>query len=72
MVGQKDFDPIRVGFQSSSDKITGVPGLDLFEFDTTLNGNLNTGHEYGTDLPEEDRWAIVEYLKTHRDPWPQP
>jgi hypothetical protein len=28
------------------------------------NGNGNQGHEYGTDLTETQRWAIVEYLKT--------
>ncbi len=21
------------------------------------------GHEYGTDLGEDDRWAIIEYMK---------
>ena len=28
------------------------------------NGNGNGGHEYGTALSEEERWAIVEYMKT--------
>ena len=28
------------------------------------HGNGNGGHEYGTALPDEDRWALVEYLKT--------
>lgn len=27
-------------------------------------GNHNGGHEYGTALSEEDRWALVEYVKT--------
>jgi hypothetical protein len=31
--------------------------------DTTLPGNGNGGHLYGTDLSEDDRWALVEYLK---------
>ena len=28
------------------------------------NGNGNGGHEYGTTLTDEQRWAIIEYLKT--------
>ena len=34
----------------------------FFCFDTTLPGNGNGGHLYGTDLPEEDRRALLEYL----------
>jgi hypothetical protein len=33
-------------------------------FDTSQRGNGNGGHLYGTDLPAEDRQAIIEYLKT--------
>ena len=33
-------------------------------FDTSLKGNGNGGHLYGTDLPAADRDAIVEYMKT--------
>ena len=41
-----------------------------FLFDTTLTGNSNAGHEYGTGyygeqpLTEQERWALIEYLKT--------
>ncbi|MDB2705308.1 di-heme-cytochrome C peroxidase [Pseudomonadota bacterium] len=41
-----------------------------FLFDTTLIGNSNAGHEYGTgyygnqSLTEQERWALIEYLKT--------
>jgi hypothetical protein len=40
--------------------------------DTTLPGNLNTGHEWGTQLqlPEDDRLALIEYLKVHHDTFP--
>jgi hypothetical protein len=73
LVGQKDYDPVKVGFEIDPAKITPQPGLDLFEFDTALPGNANTGHsgqEYGTDLSREDRLAIIEYLKVHHDTWP--
>jgi hypothetical protein len=36
----------------------------FFEFDTSLRGNGNQGHEYGTTLPEDQRKALLEYLKT--------
>jgi hypothetical protein len=40
-----------------------------FLFDTTHIGNSNAGHEYGTGyygnpaLTEQERWALIEYLK---------
>lgn len=33
------------------------------EFDTRAPGDRNGGHEYGTALSEEDRRALLEYLK---------
>ncbi len=33
-------------------------------FDTTLPGYGNEGHTFGDELGEEERWAVVEYLKT--------
>jgi hypothetical protein len=35
-----------------------------FPFDTKLPGNGNGGHLYGTDLPDADKLALLEYLKT--------
>ena len=38
-----------------------------FAYDTTLPGNGNSGHEgkyFGTELPDDDKQALVEYLKT--------
>jgi mono/diheme cytochrome c family protein len=35
-----------------------------FRFDTTLRGNGNGGHDFGTDLPDEDKQALIEHLKT--------
>ena len=69
-VGQKDFDPVNVGFAIDPAKITPQTALTLFEMDTTLPGNLNTGHEWGTQLPEGDRLALIEYLKVHHDTFP--
>ena len=67
-VGSREFDPVNVGYATD----TG------FTFDTTLDGNRNTGHsgpehtqaegEDGQwrDYSEEQRRALVEYLKTLR------
>lgn len=35
-----------------------------FEFDTTLTGNSNSGHDYGTSLPAQEKLALLEYLKS--------
>jgi hypothetical protein len=44
-----------------------VPDGLGWRFDTSLPGNGNSGHEgreYGTELSDEDKQALVEYLKT--------
>ena len=35
-----------------------------FQFDTSLPGNSNAGHDYGTDLTRAQRWDLIEFLKT--------
>ncbi|MHC8441515.1 MAG: di-heme-cytochrome C peroxidase [Candidatus Eutrophobiaceae bacterium] len=59
-----EYDPVKVGYISEYD------GTEEGLFDTRLSGNSNAGHEYGTGydglpaLVEEDRWALVEYMKS--------
>jgi hypothetical protein len=62
-----DFDPVRVGLDTKATSGT-------FLMDTTLAGNSNAGHSFengprgngviGPLLPEDDRLAILEYLKS--------
>lgn len=55
-VGHREYDPLKLGYvttQAEGD----------FLFDTTLPGNHNSGHEYGTALSEADRMDLLEYLK---------
>jgi hypothetical protein len=59
--GNDVFDQQAVGFVSTR---TEAGGRSLFEYDTTVPGNGNGGHVYGTTLPVADKQAIVEYLKT--------
>jgi hypothetical protein len=57
-VGNWDFNPETVGFESDS------PFAGDFRYDTSLPGNSNAGHDHGTNLSEADRRALIEYLKT--------
>ncbi len=57
-VGHRDFDPVHVGLDTAA-----APGRATFVVDPAT-GNGNQGHEYGTTLPDSDRWALIEYLKT--------
>lgn len=66
-VGQKDYDPVHVGFETDPKKITDH-SVKPFPFDASRPGNLNTGHEFGTQLSNDERMALLEYLKVHVDP----
>ena len=35
-----------------------------FQYDTSIPGNGNSGHEYGTALIDSEKQALLEYLKT--------
>jgi len=56
-VGSRDYDPKRMGYVSEE-------SLDSFELDTSIPGNSNSGHTYGTTITEKERRALLEYLKT--------
>ena len=49
-----------VGFISTGD----AAAAQGFRFDTSIRGNGNGGHVYGTDLDDGDRRALLEFLKT--------
>ncbi len=59
-VGSWTFDANNVG-------ITSVPeegGVKHFLFKTTLKGNSNAGHNFGTNLTPEQKKQLIEYVKT--------
>jgi mono/diheme cytochrome c family protein len=58
--GYDVYDFVRVGFVSRG------AGAEQrgWRFDTSLPGNGNGGHQYGTDLSTSQKAALVEYLKT--------
>jgi hypothetical protein len=62
--GYDVYDPKNVGFLSD---VAEENGRNYFRLDTSLPGNGNYGHEgsaYGTELPAEEKNALLEYLKT--------
>lgn len=56
-LGTHSFEPHKVGVDQSANDNT-------FTFDTAKPGNHNTGHEFGASLTDEQRWQLLEYLKT--------
>ena len=60
-VGSREFDPVNVGYDTSR-------GLNQFKVNDERGqirpGNSNEGHEYGTNWSEEQKWEVIEYMKT--------
>jgi mono/diheme cytochrome c family protein len=60
MVGSKKYDPVNVGYVTDDS-----PFKDgkLVVGSGAEPGNSNAGHDFGKDLNDDDRWALIEYLK---------
>ena len=58
--GYDVYDPENVGFVSTDAAAT----ESSFLLDTTVEGNDNIGHEFGTELSAGDKKSLIEYLKT--------
>jgi hypothetical protein len=54
------YDPVNVGFVSTGPQAEKVGTM----LDVSQRGNGNEGHTFGTDLPDAEKDALVEYLKT--------
>jgi mono/diheme cytochrome c family protein len=66
-VGQREYDPVKLGYVIDPKDIPAQQIPLLFEINATASGNLNVGHEgpdYGTDLEDDQRYDLLEYLKT--------
>jgi hypothetical protein len=59
-LGGREYDPARLGFVVD----TACDRTDCL-VDTSRTGDGNGGHLWGTDLPEPDRMALLEYLKSY-------
>jgi hypothetical protein len=58
--GYNVFEPRDVGFVSQGPQAERAG----YRYDTSVRGNSNEGHLYGTDLSPADKDALLEYLKT--------
>jgi hypothetical protein len=59
--GYDVYDPEQVGFQW---QVAEEGTRRFFLYDTSEPGNSNRGHEYGSELSEQEKIALVEYLKS--------
>jgi hypothetical protein len=59
-LGSREYDTKSLGYRSSPDAPSAGP---LFVFDATKAGNSNAGHVYGMQLSDDDKWALIEYMK---------
>jgi hypothetical protein len=58
--GYDVYDPKYVGFVTSGADAEKVG----FFYQTCLPGNSNQGHAFGADLKDDEKWDLIEYLKT--------
>ncbi len=65
-LGNRELDVDKVGYLSTpTATLADGSVIKAFKFDTTLKGNSNSGHEYGSkELNEVQRRELLEYLKT--------
>jgi hypothetical protein len=54
------FDYDNVGYVSSGPEAEKLG----WKYDTTVRGNSNAGHLYGTDMSAQDKEDLLEYMKT--------
>jgi hypothetical protein len=59
--GYDVYDPEQVGFQW---QVAEEGTRRFFLYETSEPGNSNRGHEYGSELSEQEKIALVEYLKS--------
>jgi mono/diheme cytochrome c family protein len=66
--GKEDYDPVKLGWKITVLDRPADPKLPAIErrkvYDTTQPGRGNGGHTFGDELTEEERMAVIEYLKT--------
>jgi hypothetical protein len=65
--GAEDFDPVKLGwkYREVSAPDPALPARERRKvYDTTQPGRGNGGHTFGDELTEEQRMAVIEYLKT--------
>ena len=54
------YDPKNVGFVTSGPDAESVG----FKYEVCMPGNSNVGHTFGTELKDDDKWDLIEFIKT--------
>jgi hypothetical protein len=62
-LGSREYDSEKLGYVTAPNPTSPAPA---WEFDTTKPSNSNAGHVYGTSLTDDDKWALIEFLKALR------
>jgi hypothetical protein len=60
MLGSREYDAQRLGYVTIADAKSPAPAWD---YDTSQVGNANGGHVYGTNLTDDEKWDLIEFLK---------
>ena len=58
--GYDVYDPKNVGFVTSGPDAESVG----FKYQVCMPGNSNVGHTFGTELKDDDKWDLIEFMKT--------
>jgi hypothetical protein len=68
-LGTREYDPVKLGYVVDGPRFLIPPGMQIFTYETRRTGNWNSGHEWWfyTDLDDEARYDIIEFLKTLDD-----
>ena len=61
---KKEFYPASNTFDPTNVGIAATQSESAFWFDTTKEGNTNTGHPFGTNLDDGQKKSLIEFLKT--------
>ena len=61
MLGSREYDVQKLGYVTTADAKSPA---SAWAYDTSQTGNANTGHVYGTNLSDDDKWALIEFLKS--------
>jgi mono/diheme cytochrome c family protein len=66
--GKEDYDPVKLGWKVTvleHGPDAGLPAVERRKvYDTREPGRGNGGHRFGDKLTQEERMAVIEYLKT--------
>jgi cytochrome c peroxidase len=56
-VGNREYDSKNMGYLTTEGAIS-------FKFESARDGNSNRGHEYGSSLTDDERYDLLEYMKS--------